>query len=573
MAFYPTHHYRQVLCLDGFWNFAFLGDSCDLETFPFADLECTEVMAVPQAFDAVPGYQGRRGTAVYQTSFRVERGREAQLRFGGLGLWALVFVDGQRLADWSRPYSPQRVDLPASDQELRKLTVVVDNRLDPDRVPLVAPHYDFYLYGGIWRSVWLHQWDGDYHLERVQIRSTDIEGGTAEVELHLGGGVPPKVDCLVSIDRDSGTATERAFRGLSVVNGIARFNVGVPDFKTWSPGQPALHKLWFRLVEGTRVIDDLEERIGFRQVGVAGGRITLNGEPLKLKGFCRHEGHPEFGPALPQALVASDLAILEDLGCNFVRGAHYCQDQRFLSLCDERGLLVFEEALGWGASEEQFRRPSFADQQEDQTRRMIRESFNHPSVILWGFLNEGRSGDPAFRDLYQRLANLVREEDPTRLVTYATNAPFEDLNLDLVDVISTNLYPGWYTTKEEVRPLEEVGDLLRAVREDLRSRGLGDKPQILSEIGAAALYGWRDPLDGPYSEQYQSDLLELACRCALTWEDLAGISIWQLYDVRTYASARANGRPRTFNNKGVLDEYRRPKQAYRTVRRLFRGDE
>ena len=116
----------------------------------------------------------------------------------------------------------------------------------------------------------------------------------------------------------------------------------LPGAALWSPEAPNLHTLELRLGD-----DDWRGRVGLRQVRVAGRQILLNDQPLKLMGFNRHETHPEFGHALPDQLIAADVQQLLDMGCNFVRGSHYPQDERFLELCDEAGICVWSEVIGW----------------------------------------------------------------------------------------------------------------------------------------------------------------------------------------------------------------------------------
>jgi len=112
-----------------------------------------------------------------------------------------------------------------------------------------------------------------------------------------------------------------------------------PEAALWSPEHPDLHLLEARFGD-----DDRNERVGIRTVTVRGRNLCLNGEPLRLRGFNRHEGHPQFGHGQPDQLLLSDLQHLQDMGCNFVRGSHYPQDVRFLDLCDERGILVWNES-------------------------------------------------------------------------------------------------------------------------------------------------------------------------------------------------------------------------------------
>jgi len=355
---------------------------------------------------------------------------------------------------------------------------------------------------------------------------------------------------------------------LAVDRGTAVLDLVIPEPTPWTPQAPALHTLELRVGK-----DAITERFGLRTVGIKDGAVTINGEPVKLLGYCRHEAHPQYGPALPLDQLVQDLQLLRDLGCNFVRGSHYPQDPRFLDLCDEYGMIVFEESMGWGQKVEHFTDPAFQDLQIIQTQEMVRKSYNHPAIVMWGFLNEGASNAPESRKLYEKLAGTLRAFDNTRLVTFASNHPLDDLNLDLVDVVSINCYPGWYAADRElVAPSAEIVPTLDRIRASLAERGLGDKPFLVTEIGAGAIYGWRDPLRAHWSEEYQEEYLRVVCEEVVANDAIAGVALWQFCDCRTYASARALMRPRAFNNKGTLDEYRRPKLAYRMVRSIFRGE-
>ena len=198
---------------------------------------------------------------------------------------------------------------------------------------------------------------------------------------------------------------------------------------------------------------------------------------------------------------------------------------------------------------------------------MIARAPTIPSVILWGLLNESLSQEAACRPGYERLIGEIRRLDPSRPVTFASNHWRDDLMFDLVDVISINTYPGWYIGELEALPagLDEV--IARLEKADAAS-----KPAILSEIGAGAVPGWRDQNRTRWSEEYQAALLEAVIRhlfhdtTALHGpRDLAVLRLPELG-----AGAAGAQRPRGFNNKGVVDEYRRPKLAYDTVRRMYR---
>jgi beta-glucuronidase len=287
----------------------------------------------------------------------------------------------------------------------------------------------------------------------------------------------------------------------------------------------------------------------------------LNGKPLRLRGYNRHEDHPQFGCALPAEAMVTDLALLRDLGCNFVRTAHYPNDMRFLDLCDEMGVYVWEESH---ARNVEFKHPKFRQQIVDSTREMIEWHHNRPSVILWGCLNECESRTRSGRREYERVFQLMRSLDPSRPVTFASNRRDLDICLDLVDIVSWNRYDAWYGGEpENIEPA--IRDILRWLHSP-KSKGGRGKPVIMSECGAGAIYGCRHPNHAKWTEEYQAEVLDETLRVYLNHPDIVGVAIWQFCDCRVTRN-RWSGRPRTMNNKGTVDEYRRPKLAYEVVKR------
>ncbi len=557
---FPRTAPAATIDLSGIWSFAFLPDLADPGALDPATVECAALATVPGVFDATPADAGRRGTAIYKTQIEIKPHQKSQLRFDGLGLWAKLYIDGQPQGEYDLPYGGWNVDVPPSDERRRDVALVVDNRLHHERTTLVEPYFDFYLYGGIYRGVWLHLLDGPAITE-VQITVQDWKAGRIKVRACANESSIAAVPLEIAFDGgDFQRADDAVWTNESV-----EFSGVVPHAKPWSPDRPHLHTLRLRL--GT---DVFTTRFGLREIRVDGPRLLLNDQPLKLHGVCRHEAHPQCGPALPLTQLLEDIQLLKQTGCNFVRGSHYPQDPRFLDLCDEVGLLVFEESLGWQAELKHLTNPHFAQRLETMTREMVRRSFNHPSVIMWGFLNEGHSELPESRALYERLTAAIKEEDPTRPVTFATNQLMDDINLDLADIISINIYPGWYAQPEAgVRPLDTIVPYIDDCLEHLRRVGLDDRPLIISEIGAGAIYGWHDPLNAHWSEEYQADLLQIVCEKFQTDDRINGLSLWQFCDIRTYADSYALKRPRAFNNKGIFDEYRRPKLAAEIVTRYF----
>lgn len=560
---YPHYPDRNIQLLDGIWDFAFLGALENPAQVKTAEVQYETRVSVPCCFDALPAYVGKRGTAVFRTHVHTRPNRRGLIRFGGIGQWAKIYVDGKGLAECAMPYTGFGVEVPASEESLRELVVVVDNQWSDERSPLHQPYYDFYAYGGIYRAVTWHTLPEGPYLDRAQVTTLDPESGRIRVVVRLGNGEHTEALDKVEIRVDGGDA--RIMEDVPCEKGYFSFEASIRNPVPWSPENPVLHT-----VAITARGDTVVERFGLRTVSTEGRMILLNGKPVKLLGYNRHEAHPQFGPALPHAQLVQDLQILRDLGCNYIRGSHYPQDQRFLDLCDELGFLVFEESLGWGNRAPQFDSPTFTRLMLEQTRLMVKNSFNHPCVIMWGFLNEGQSDLEENRKFYGEMAALLRAADKSRLVVYATNRIMRDMFLDLCDVVCVNEYPGWYTSNQaEARPLEEIAKRFAELQKFLKATGQGEKPLIISEIGAGAIYGWRDPHNAHWSEEYQRDYLDRVCELVIADEDIAGVALWQYCDGRTYSSALALGRPRAFNNKGTLDEYRRPKMAYAAVKKRF----
>jgi beta-glucuronidase len=562
------HQIRPVVSLHGLWSFAFLGAGDPETTGP--GVATPGKLPVPSAFDALPAQAGQRGLAASRRRFTVPPGRPARIAFGAVSMWTRIFVDGELRCEHACGYAPFAVDLPPAAHAVRELFVLVDNRFDFARVPMHEEYFDFYQYGGILRDVDLQVLPaGAPFIETVRVAPTEAyRAGGVEVTIELGGPVTEPVAVTTRFD-DADPQSHVIAPGGAARSVLA---LSVPAPRIWSPDTPHLHTLRvaLRAADGTES-DDLTVRFGLRRIEARAGALWLNGGRLQLRGYNRHEWHPNFGPCTPVLQMAADLQLLRDLGCNFIRGCHYPQDQRFLDLCDELGFLVWEENLGWGQREKTFASEKFRRDHATALRAMVRASVNHPSVIIWGFLNEAGTDEAYTRPVFEQTVATLRALDPTRLISYASMFAFTDKNFDLVDLIGLNVYPGWYGCEGADAPLELIAPFMRSCFAHLDAAGLAAKPVIISEIGAEGLYGWHDAHHDFFTEEYQAEYLRHACAEALENPRCSGIALWHFSDVRTYGGGWSLKRPRTFNNKGTLDEYRRPKLAYAAVRALFRA--
>jgi len=563
---------KETYCMsgEGLWDFAFLGN-IDLETADPLGAVFSEKMPVPGAFDALPAYAGKLGLAVYRKQFHVPVGRRARLEFGAVSRWSRVYVDQAVVVENACAYAPFDADLPVADHPVREVVVMVDNRFDFERAPLNLEYFDYYQYGGIIRNLHLKVLpEEEVWIDTVQVtpHPDKYRDGWVEIRVALDG----RVERIGGISWQFDGSTESFHRKLEESDrGVVRFQSRVPDAGLWSPSHPELHSLHVKCYgENGQDVDEKTVRFGLRRIEARQGHLFLNGELLQLRGYCRHEWHPNYGPSTPVLQMAADLQILKDMGCNFIRGGHYPQSQQFLDLCDELGFLVWEEMNG-GVPKANYVTPKFLADHDRALRAMVRASYNHPSVIIWAFLNESASDQDFSRPVYEKIVHTLRELDGSRLVTYASNKAMTDKHLDLVDIISLNLYPGWYGCEAVENPLELVVPRLRECLDFYSAPQWKDKPVIVSEIGAEAIYGWRDPHNDFFTEEYQAELLRRACSEMLDNPRSSGLALWQFCDVRTWSGCSSLGRPRTFNNKGSFDEYRRPKAAAKVVREIYRA--
>ena len=518
--------------LDSWWDFKFSETELDPAAIIFDSKQ-----AVPGCFDADGEYRYRRGVGYYRRP--VNCGGRVRLTIGALGLRGKVYWDAKLLGTTPRAYSRESWTFDAGAEDKHELLIAVDNRYDERPSSLFRRDYDFYGYGGIYRSVTLERLPENF-IESVQVIPESLTEGTVRINVETASA-PLKVAF------DGGAWTE--------YTPVLR----VPEFKLWSPTQPHLHRV--TIDNGS---DRVEVKFGLRQVSVIDGRFCLNGKPLKLFGFNRHDAYPGLGAAVPPEKLREDLRLIKEAGFNIIRGSHYPQSEEMLELCDQFGLLVWEESLGWGNPAEALTDPVFIAEQCEQTRMMVRKSINHPSVVIWGFLNEAETKDVRARQLVASLVEAIRAEDDSRLIAYATMFREKDVCMDLADIAAYNTYPAWGNpVKMFFDPAEEEKDLAF-----LESVTPSEKPFIISEIGAGALLGTHSRRR--WSEEFQAELLACVFDYVRKNPRCSGVMVWQFCDTEIDNNIRVFERPRGFNNKGVLDEYRRPKLAWTKLKELLK---
>ncbi len=554
---YPYRPERRAVTLPAFWDFAWCG-TVPLEDFKPCEADYLQKLPVPGCFDVHPAFAGAAGTGCYRTQFEAPEGDEClRLTIEALGLRGRVFLDGAEIGGTVIPFTPLRIDFPA-EKGLHTLEIAVNNVYDFDRTRTFLPHMDFFRHGGIYRDVSLSVLPRK-RIERIEVRTLDHFSRRFELHFRFGGEIAGKVRVRLGFDGEKEIGHE-------LDASSPRLVFERPDFGLWSPEHPELHTLHAEF-EGDRIV----ERFGLRTVETKGDKILFNGAEIRIRGLNRHDAHPDFGYSVPPEIHAQDVWFLKDLSCNFVRGAHYPQSQSFLDLCDEVGLLVWEETIGSGG-ESVLCDSLFLADVEQEAGTMVRESFNHPSVIIFGFFNEGASEKAEAAEAYDRIAAFLRKFDSGRLITAALRELPEHCATRECDIVAFNGYPAWGRVfAPEPRPMGTIRETFEKFAQTAeKDPAMHGKPLLVSETGAAAIYGSRDRYRGRWSEEYQADVIRESITSVMEDPRFAGIAIWQFCDTRSCMQGElCMNRPRGFNNKGVMDEYRRPKASYGVMKELF----
>lgn len=518
--------------------------------------------AVPGCWESMPDFSSYRGVGVF--SREIETEGAFRLVFKGVSHTARVCLDGREIGSHYNAYTPFAVAVTDVMAGRHLLEVYADNTFG-EASALHIPN-DYMSYGGISRGVLLEELT-DTYIEYIHaVPFMEKDGWKA----------------LVSVKVKNWSAAGKAYRLYLDLAGIASeameltleaggektvdFQLSAAEAEAWEIKNPKLYTVRATLSDENGAFDDQIDRMGFREIRTEGKDILLNGKKLCIRGVCRHEDHPMFGCALPYAAIQQDLETAMDLGANAIRTAHYPNDELFLDLCDEQGILVWEENHARGLTLEHMQNPNFERQAETCIEEMITAHINHPSVIIWGILNECASDTEYGYECYKKQYDLIKHMDFSRPRSSASCKFKTDICFGLPEIVSYNLYPEWY---HETPASEYVKDIYDWVQRE--SEGSG-KPFLVTEIGAGAIYGFRSHTLCKWSEEYQAKALEDQITAVLEQEGCSGIFIWQLCDVRVSDEWFAS-RPRTMNNKGIVDEYRRRKLAYDVVKRIYHAYE
>ena len=550
---------RKISDLDGLWYYH--ADTTGAENWATGLPESKKAIMVPSCWSNEPGMLHYEGDVWMETSIFTSL-PNARIVFGAVNNECDVYLDGKHLGYHYGPFTEFSFIAEGLTPGEHRLVLRTNNlHNEEDTIPL--SNSDWFHYGGIIRSVEVHEF-----------ASILIE--SMKLEYILTADNDASINAIISLysAKDIHTSLRLSVNNKALaecqISVCGRTEISLPvtlhNISRWDPTNPMLYTFTSEC-EG----DSLRERTGFRTIKIKDGRFLLNGKPIFFKGVNRHEEHPDWGFAVPASLAKKDVDIIRGMGCNFIRGSHYPNAKATLDYMDETGMLFWEEVPMWQFHERHYSNPLVLERAVKLHREMVVRDHNHPCIVVWGLHNEVDTETQAAYEATKLFRQTIEAYDRSRLITFASKFPLTDICYEFADFIAINYYIGW-----DKGPLSDWPNFIEQLADYLNKTGNGHKPLVMSEFGAGAIYGHRETeAEVTWSEDYQYEYLDYTLDLFQKHGRLNGALVWQYCDIRAGTRTcesgirRALSRPRSFNNKGIVNEYRKPKLAYYAVKKAF----
>ncbi len=549
---------------------------------------------VSDAFNETRGYYRGAGWYVKKLSAPMDwKGKRVFFKFEGANQTTELFLNGELIGKHLGGYTGFGFDLSNNLKygEINTISVKVDNAHDGNIPPLRA---DYTFYGGIYRNVWLlvaepiHFDLSNYASDGVFIDTPEVNEKKALVTVHgsLVNNTLDKKTVIIEttvIDKNNAVVANKSSKLVLGPNSKSEFsleNMEIHSPNLWSPDNPYLYKTITQISEDRKnsiILDKMVLPMGLRWFNFDDqNRFCLNGKPLKLVGASRHQDYKNLGNALTDDYHYNDYKHIKELGFNFVRLAHYPQAPEVYKTCDELGLLVWSEipiVSGVTVSKE------FSNNCIEMQKEHIRQTRNHPSVVLYGYMNEviislqfNRRLEEQDRqktvnriiELANQLDDLTKAEAPDRFTVMAMhhNTGYNEYGLtEIPDVVGWNLYFGWY-----YNTIEDLGKFLAE-----QHNMYPNQRMIVSEYGPGTDVRIHSttPNATDFSEDFQYVMHASYLKQMMNLPYLAGFAAWNYADFGS--SGRADAIP-SINQKGLVNYDRSEKDVCGLYRAYFLND-
>lgn len=533
------------------------------------------------ADDETPGFY--RGPAWYRKQLFVDKsqeGRQAIIYFEGANQEVQLYLNGQFIGEHKGGYTRFCFDITSNlryGQE-NLFAICVNNVYNPNIPPLSA---DFTFFGGIYRDVYLqfmnpvHIATNDYASSGVYIRTPEVNNSSASIEITtlLTNALSHTTEVIVEnmiCDAD-GKEVKKKIAEVKLLSGETKANISgkikINSPRLWDIDDPYRYIVYTRILDKGKgiLLDEVVNPLGLRWFEFDSEKgFFLNGKWRKLIGTARHQDYFHKGNALRDELHVQDVLLLKEMGGNFLRVSHYPQDPVVMEMCDKLGIVTSVEIPVVNAVTET---EEFLYNSVEMAKEMVRQDFNRPSVMIWGYMNEiflrrpyteGRQLEDYYRfteKVARALEATIREEDPSRYTMMAYhNAPefYEDAHLTEIPMIQGwNLYQGWYEPdiNEFQRLLDRAHKMYKGKVLLVTEYGPGVDPRIHSY--QPERFDFSQEYGLIYHKHYLNEMMKRPF--------VAGSSLWNLNDF--YSESRIDAVPHV-NNKGVLGLDREVKDTY-----------
>ncbi|MFP4061097.1 MAG: glycoside hydrolase family 2 protein [Bacteroidales bacterium] len=480
-----------------------------------------------------------------------KNGNRLFVHFGAANYRADVYVNGKKAGFHEGGFTPFYFEITDLVREKENFIIVrVDARRKKTNVP--ALNADWWNYGGITRDVDLIETPSNY-IEDYRLQLKKGSNKTIAGYIKMNGDDPEGSEIKLSIPE---LEIEEKYK----VNreGRVEFELNIHNITFWSPENPKLYNVV--LTNGDEIIED---KIGFRTIEVKGREILLNGEAQFLRGISIHEENPIRGN---RNYCKEDARMMltwaKELGCNFVRLAHYPHNEYMVRLAEEMGFMIWDEdPVYWNIL---FNHPPTHQRAVEMMKELVNRDKNRAGVIIWSVANETPVREERNKFLVD-LVNVVKSIDDTRLVSAALEVSqvngnphhytIDDPMADVMDIVSFNQYLGWY-------------DGTHAKCSKLKWEIKQDKPVFISECGGGALGGYFADENTRWSEEYQEKLYKETIKMLNKIPQFRGMSPWILADFRSPKRNLTNVQD-GWNRKGVVAETGDKKKAFFVLKDFY----
>ncbi|MDR1707038.1 MAG: DUF4982 domain-containing protein [Prevotella sp.] len=586
-----TFAQRQEKTINDGWRFL-QQDVIGAEQVGFDDKQWGNI-SVPHSWnsDAYTVKNYYRGVAWYRKALfipQAESDKQFFIRWEGVNHSASVYVNGEFVGQHKGGYTSFTFDITPYCKfgENNIIAVKADNTLND--VPPVSG--DFTIFGGMYRDVWLittpkqHIDLSNKGSDGIFIETRNVSEKSANYIIR--GSVVNETASKASV-KVASTIKDISGKTVKVLTQTISFKGKeqkdfylegtIVDPILWSPENPNLYTVE-TIVTDTKtnaVLDAVNSYTGFRWFLFDGEKgFFLNGKPYKLRGICRHQDQKPLANALSDEMHRRDMRLIKDMGANFIRISHYPQDPAVIEQCDKMGLLVWEEIPVIDIVPES---TGFADICESVLREMIRQHYNHPSIIMWGYMNEillvtqrkykGEELKVATNralELAKRLEKVLKEEDSSRysVMAFHGSQSYNDAGFgNVTDIVGWNLYQGWYS--------DNVAQFDQFMKK--QQQLYPDKPKIVSEYGAGSdkRIHSPEPQRFDFSIEYHQLYAEHYLKTIEREPYIAGATYWNFID---FGSAQRDESMPRINNKGLVYADRTPKDVYYLFKAYYRDD-